>query len=74
MKSFWPDWVQKMKEMLKRRKKAKTPANAAAKKQDAGSEPERSMFSEGFLGDLHKPGEEPQMYPELLEEHKKVYL
>ena len=29
------------------------------------------MFSEGFLGDLHKPGEEPQMYPELLEEHKK---
>ena len=40
-----------MKEMLKEGKKAKTPANAAAtKKQDAGSEPERSMFSEGFLG------------------------
>ncbi|EGW30090.1 uncharacterized protein SPAPADRAFT_63714 [Spathaspora passalidarum NRRL Y-27907] len=28
------------------------------------------MFSEGFLGDLHKPGEEPQMYPELLGPHR----
>lgn len=60
------------RDVKKKEKKAKTPANAAAtKKQDTGSEPERSMFSEGFLGDLHKPGEEPQMYPELLEEHKK---
>lgn len=32
---------------------------------------ERSMFTEGFLGALHKPGEQPQKYPELIEEHLK---
>lgn len=32
-------------------------------------EPERSMYTEGFLGDLHKPGENPQAYPELMKEH-----
>ncbi|ODV61939.1 glutamine--tRNA ligase [Ascoidea rubescens DSM 1968] len=31
--------------------------------------PKRSMFNEGFLGDLHKVGENPQMYPELTKEH-----
>ncbi|ODV98290.1 hypothetical protein PACTADRAFT_48076 [Pachysolen tannophilus NRRL Y-2460] len=34
--------------------------------------PQRSMFSEGFLGDLHKPGENPQAWPELMEEHLKA--
>ncbi|KAL6942448.1 Glutaminyl-tRNA synthetase [Hanseniaspora vineae] len=33
---------------------------------------ERNMFAEGFLGDLHKVGENPQAYPELMEEHLKV--
>lgn len=37
--------------------------------QDRPVEKTRSMFSEGFLGDLHKPGENPQMYPELMKEH-----
>lgn len=32
-------------------------------------EPVRSMFTEGFLGDLHKVGENPQKYPELMAEH-----
>ncbi|CCD27477.1 glutamine--tRNA ligase NDAI_0K02860 [Naumovozyma dairenensis CBS 421] len=36
------------------------------------NEPERTMFNEGFLGDLHKVGENPQAYPELMEEHLKV--
>lgn len=34
--------------------------------------PKRSMFSEGFLGALHKVGENPQMYPELAVEHVKA--
>lgn len=29
----------------------------------------RSMFSEGFLGALHKPGENTQLYPERMKEH-----
>lgn len=33
---------------------------------------ERSMYSEGFLGALHKPGEQPQMYPELIKEQLAV--
>ncbi|AET38639.1 glutamine--tRNA ligase Ecym_3135 [Eremothecium cymbalariae DBVPG len=32
----------------------------------------RTMFTEGFLGDLHKVGENPQAYPELMEEHLKA--
>lgn len=27
------------------------------------------MFTEGFLGELHKPGENPQAFPELMKEH-----
>lgn len=47
--------------------------SAAAKKQaDASASVERSMFSEGFLGELHKAGENPQKYPELMKEHLKV--
>lgn len=49
----------------KKKKETKPAANATK----AGPEPERSMFSEGFLGDLHKPGENPQAYPELMKEH-----
>ncbi|KAG7195121.1 uncharacterized protein KQ657_003642 [Scheffersomyces spartinae] len=63
------------------KKVKKTPAKASAPdankkdssatKVDAPVETERSMFSEGFLGDLHKPGENPQMWPELMDEHLK---
>src|SRR5262249_22782626 len=31
-----------------------------------------SMFEEGFLGSLHKPGGNPQIKPELVEEHLKM--
>ena len=47
---------------------------AATKKQDTGSEPERSMFSEGFLGICINQVKNPQMYPELLEEHKSLFV
>lgn len=29
----------------------------------------KSVFEEGFLGQLHKPGENPQLYPRLRDEH-----
>jgi glutaminyl-tRNA synthetase len=29
----------------------------------------RSMFTEGFLGSLHRPGQNSQMYPERMKEH-----
>lgn len=35
-------------------------------------EPKRTMFTEGFLGDLHKVGENPQAFPELMVEHLKA--
>ncbi|CAI5760166.1 unnamed protein product [Candida verbasci] len=51
-----------------KKKEKKTKAKTEEVKETVS---ERNMFKEGFLGDLHKPGEEPQMYPELLENHKK---
>lgn len=48
----------------KEKKKAPKKETAAASTKEP--EPERLMFSEGFLGDLHKPGEQPQKYPELM--------
>lgn len=58
------------RDLVKKEKKKKEKA-PAAEKQKAVVEPARSMFTEGFLGDLHKPGENPQMYPELMKDHLK---
>ncbi|ODQ82516.1 hypothetical protein BABINDRAFT_159089, partial [Babjeviella inositovora NRRL Y-12698] len=54
---------------LVKEKKKKAPAN---EKKVVKEEPVRSMFTEGFLGDLHKAGENPQMYPALMKEHLKA--
>lgn len=54
------------RDVIKKEKKKKDPKAPAAKK---APEPERSMFTEGFLGDLHKAGENPQAFPELMKEH-----
>ncbi|CDH09291.1 probable Glutamine--tRNA ligase [Zygosaccharomyces bailii ISA1307] len=53
----------------KKEKKSKKPA---ANKKETVTSPQRSMFSEGFLGDLHKVEDNPQNSPELLEEHLKA--
>lgn len=58
-------------------KKKKAPNNNSNKKENSkksahDDEPKRSMFTEGFLGDLHKVGENPQAYPELMVEHLKA--
>lgn len=61
------------RDVIKKEKKKKpTPTEKSSKKNENVIEPERSMFSEGWLGELHKPGEQPQKYPELLEEVKKI--
>ncbi|TIB19773.1 hypothetical protein E3P89_03659 [Wallemia ichthyophaga] len=36
------------------------------------SEPSSNIFEQGFLGALHKPGENPQVKPELREQHLKA--
>lgn len=59
------------------KKEKKKPAKketktSEVKKEETSASGERSMFSEGFLGDLHKPGQNPQMYPELMKEHLKA--
>lgn len=55
------------RDVVKKEKKKKAPASAAAAV--AAPEPERLMYTEGFLGELHKPGENAQAYPELMAEH-----
>ncbi|KAK6198037.1 glutaminyl-tRNA synthetase [Scheffersomyces amazonensis] len=55
-------------------KKEKKKSSANTEKKGTGAATttpasERSMFSEGFLGDLHKAGDQPQMYPELIKPH-----
>lgn len=55
------------RDVIKKEKKKK----ATKPDQSSKVEPteERTMFAEGFLGDLHKAGENPQKYPELMKEH-----
>ena len=58
-------------------KKKKTPKDNGNKKEKSKKStedegPKRTMFTEGFLGDLHKVGENPQAYPELMVEHLKA--
>ncbi|KAJ7929942.1 glutamine-tRNA ligase [Mycena leptocephala] len=48
-------------------KKAAGPAKAEASTDDSLSR--KSVFEEGFLGQLHKPGENPQIRPEFREQH-----
>lgn len=60
------------RDVVKKEKKKKAPVAKKDEKSAANTPavaPERSMYTEGFLGDLHKPGENPQAYPELMKEH-----
>ncbi|KAK9464368.1 tRNA synthetases class I, catalytic domain-containing protein [Lipomyces arxii] len=67
------------REKKKREKKEKKEAkpNPPKVKKDKITEVEepkkvRNMFTEGFLGELHKPGGNVQTRPELMEEHLKA--
>ncbi|KAJ6490419.1 glutamine-tRNA ligase [Mycena vitilis] len=55
------------KPKAKEPKKAAGPAKTEASADDSASR--KSVFEEGFLGQLHKPGENPQIRPEFREQH-----
>ncbi|KIM46376.1 hypothetical protein M413DRAFT_65349 [Hebeloma cylindrosporum] len=56
------------KEAAKPKGKESKPA-AKAKEDTPVPAPKRSVFEEGFLGQLHKPGGNPQIHPHLREAH-----
>lgn len=66
------------RDIIKKKKKGNdsNKKNSNEKKKDekgaTPSAPKRTMFSEGFLGDLHKVDDNPQATPELLAEHLKA--
>ncbi|KAH8830367.1 glutamine-tRNA ligase [Flagelloscypha sp. PMI_526] len=49
--------------------KAKAGPSKAAKDEPEPVPPKKSVFEEGFLGSLHKPGGNPQIHSELREKH-----
>lgn len=65
------------RDVIKKEKKKKQPASSSndskkdSKDSSKGDEKVRNMFTEGFLGDLHKPGEEPQKWDDTIQEHRK---
>lgn len=62
-----PNSVQEPKKETTKANDSKKPEAAA----DAASE-RRAVFAEGFLGSLHKPGENPQISNHLREQHLKA--
>lgn len=62
------DVVKKVKKKDDKSKVTKDTKEKDTKKVD---EQVRNMFTEGFLGDLHKPGEEPQKWDDVIEKHRE---
>ncbi|KAF9481805.1 glutaminyl-tRNA synthetase [Pholiota conissans] len=60
------------KEAAKLKAKEPKAATSAAKENTPALTPKRSVFEEGFLGQLHKPGGNPQIHPSLREAHLKA--
>lgn len=60
------------RDIVKKEKKPKQKKANEKSAKEEDSAPKRTMFSEGFLGDLHKVGENPQAYPELMAEHLRA--
>lgn len=64
---FWI-FIQEPKKEAKDKPTKQTEANFSV----SASGSSKSVFEEGFLGRLHKPGENPQIKPSLREEHLKA--
>lgn len=60
------------RDIVKKEKKKKKETKSSSTKVEKTPGSERTMFNEGFLGDLHKVGENPQAYPELMAEHLRA--
>lgn len=59
----------KKKEKPKKEKPGSNLNKNVADEIGSSTKPGRSMFTEGFLGALHKPGGNPQVNPELMKQH-----
>lgn len=59
------------RDIIKKEKKKKNNSTNNVSIDMNTSNSETAMFNEGFLGSLHKVGENPQAYPELMAEHLK---
>lgn len=63
------------RDIIKKEKKKKNDNKENTKNSNSNNdkfkvEKSRNMFTEGFLGDLHKPGEEPQKWDDTIQEHR----
>ncbi|TID22521.1 hypothetical protein CANINC_003296 [Pichia inconspicua] len=56
------------RDVVKKEKKKKEPTEK--KENKIKDEKPRNMFTEGFLGALHKPGEEPQKWDDVIQAHR----
>lgn len=66
------------RDVIKKEKKKKAASKEDPKSKAKPDQPARNMFTEGFLGDLHKAGEEPQKWDDVIQAHRdfikgKVY-
>lgn len=50
---------------------ASSSSKAASPESAEAADASQTMFTEGWLSRLHKPGENPQIDPKLMEEHLK---
>ncbi|KAI0722233.1 glutaminyl-tRNA synthetase [Cerioporus squamosus] len=66
---FGAKGAAKPKGNLKEPKKEAAESSVASSDPAASASSSRSVFSEGFLGHLHKVGENPQIHPRLREQH-----
>lgn len=57
------------RDIIKKEKKKKSDNNKNELNKNKLIEKKRNMFTEGFLGDLHKPGEEPQKWDDVIQKH-----
>lgn len=61
--------TQKPKKSGKKKQAKNAKKDAKHAESDLTSGKSHNMFTEGFLGDLHKPGEEPQKWSDVIQAH-----
>ncbi|GMM30167.1 glutamine--tRNA ligase [Martiniozyma asiatica (nom. inval.)] len=59
------------RDIIKKEKKSKPAASGKNEKKNNEPVKIKNMFTEGFLGDLHRPGEEPQKWDDTIQAHRE---
>jgi glutaminyl-tRNA synthetase len=59
------------KEKKKKQPQKETTSSSSSNDKNSNDLKVRNMFTEGFLGDLHKPGEEPQKWDDTIQQHRE---